>query len=261
MKKSQIIAILNQLYPFDNQEEWDFCGYDKSQSTHDDVIGILITLDLNWKSIQQAIEKQCNVIITHHPLFKNDLEHPENYVLNHINKEMFAFLQENKILHISLHTCFDRDSMGTSYQILKSLKIFKLIKSKTPEIPYLIYGELENEMTVRELTQTLSKNPILNNVRYIQQQETNTVQTVCLGAGSCSSYLNEVIQTQVDCFLTGDFKWHGFQDAFNAKLNVVDIGHDAEQVFIETIYSQINKTISFDKIYKFYNPIVIKDVK
>ena len=260
MTKKELVNFLDNLYPFNNKEEWDICGPSDYENLEDEIKKVLISLDLNWETALKAYLTGCNVIITHHPIFTNDIEWPENLIVNKVNRSILQYLHEKKILHISLHTCFDRDKFGTSYKILSALD-FEETPSLLPENPYLVFGELKAPKTVFELAKQIKENKLINNVRVINKQENNWVRTICIGAGSCTSYMNDVIRTQVDCFLTGDFKWHTFQDAFNANLNVIDIGHDAEQVFITTIKEKIMNEFKELLIIEYFNAIEIKEVQ
>lgn len=260
MLKRELVDFLNNKYPFNNQEEWDSCGIDAEQETTSEVSNILVTLDLNKISLKWALENDCNVIITHHPLFKTDVEHPDNLVINVVNKELFGELQKNNILHIALHTCFDKDKQGTSYLIYE--KVFKnyatLNELRTRKSEYLVYGSFNKEYTLLELVQLLKENHSFNNLRYLFNQENIKVKTFAIGAGSCSSMTNEVLKYKTDLFMTGDYKWHGFQDALNSNLVALDIGHDAEQVFIDKIFTVLKEKYSDLKIFKLKNSVMIK---
>lgn len=173
---------------------------------------------------------------------------------------MFKKLNDNNILHIALHTCFDRDVYGTSYQIAKHIPNLTNLQS-LPENPYVLKAELMQPMKVSNFLQVLKDTHLFNSLRYIEQQKDWTIKSVAIGAGSCSSYLNEVYFNQVDCFITGDIKWHGYQDAYNAHVVAIDINHDAEQVFIPTIVERLNQLedLNTTPIKSLFNTLVIKE--
>jgi dinuclear metal center YbgI/SA1388 family protein len=67
MKLSDIIDFLEGIYPLHLQEEWDNSGLilgnpEKNASK------ALITLDITDEVLREALDKNCNLIISHHPL-------------------------------------------------------------------------------------------------------------------------------------------------------------------------------------------------
>lgn len=262
MTKSELVNLLDHLYPFSNQEDWDQCGYDRNQDLNQRVEGILVSLDLNKISLKDAIEHHCNAIITHHPLFKTNPEHPEDLIINRVNYEMFTTLNQHQILHIALHTCFDRDIHGTSYQIAKHVPGLVNLRP-LPNNPYVIVADLLEPIKVNDFLVNLKSLQQFSSLRYLEQQKNITIKQIAIGAGSCSSYLNEVYLNKVDCFLTGDVKWHGYQDAYNAGIVMIDINHDAEQVFIPTIVEHLrsNHELQNTLIRPLFNTLKIKEFK
>lgn len=241
MKKSELVNLLNNRYPFIKKEEWDVCG-PTPQNFKDEVIkGIFVSLDMNMDTYEKAIKQNCNVIITHHPiLLINDMN-----VVDKNNMKLIKKLEKNNILNIALHTCFDGDKTGTSYQIYNVLKnTLKLDKPKYfKNIPYLLEAKLKTKMSLNNLVDLIksTKNEYIHDVKYLNKQEHMTIKSICIGAGSCASYIPNVINNKNTCFLTGDVKWHNYLDAFNNDLVVVDIGHEAERVFIDEIIDFLNK--------------------
>ncbi|GAA5414604.1 Nif3-like dinuclear metal center hexameric protein [Ureaplasma ceti] len=261
MKKIELVNYLNHLYPFEHAEAWDQCSYDLDQNIDGEITNVLVALDLNKLSLKMALENNCNVIVTHHPLFKNNVENPDDYVMNVVNVELFNALQENQILHIALHTCFDMDLQGTSYQIFKKYlsPIAKLDEEITKTSQFLVYGTLNEPMKLEQFIDYLVEHKCFNSRRYLQVQNKQAVSTFAIGAGSCSSMMNEVLSHKTQMFLTGDVKWHGFQDGLNANLCMVDIGHDAEQVFVDVIYNKLREWNTELPIYKVFNLGYIKE--
>ena len=66
MKAKQIIEIMEKHYPLELQEEWDKCGLQiGDQDT--EVSKLMIALNADLQTINEAIEKGCQMLITHHP--------------------------------------------------------------------------------------------------------------------------------------------------------------------------------------------------
>jgi len=123
------VGKLEDLVPLELQEEWDNSGY---QIKLADALlsGIVTSLDLTDKSVDLAVSKGFNLILTHHPLFF----HPFSSLdLDSNHGKLFGLLIKNKICVYSMHTNFDSSAYSMSRYILNKLEItgvFPLIPHK-----------------------------------------------------------------------------------------------------------------------------------
>ena len=67
MKVGDITAALEVFAPLRIQEEWDNSGLIIG-SAEDEVHGVLVGFDCTPELIDEAVEKGCNMVVTHHPL-------------------------------------------------------------------------------------------------------------------------------------------------------------------------------------------------
>ncbi len=235
MKKSELVNLLDNLFNFNNQEDWDKCGCNEYKD--EDIINIYCSLDVTFPIIEEAIKNKCNVLITHHPILINQQVNKFDPI-NKNNILLSKKLIENNILHICLHTCYDKYECGTSYQIFKSFKINQNLISNSKWInDYIYWFELNKPIRLIDLIKKIN-NSYTNPIYYIDQQKNRSIKSIAIGAGSCSSYINEIIKNNTDLFLTGDLKWHTYLDAYNLNLNIANINHYSELVFVDHI-SQI----------------------
>ena len=68
MKVSELYAQLDKLAPFSDSEAWDNTGL-LVGDMNAQVSGVLTALDCNKETVDEAIDKDLNVIVSHHPLF------------------------------------------------------------------------------------------------------------------------------------------------------------------------------------------------
>jgi len=73
MKISEIINYFETIIPLGFQETYDNCGLQVGNSQIE-LTQALITLDITEPVIDEAIEKKCNLIISHHPLIFHPLK-------------------------------------------------------------------------------------------------------------------------------------------------------------------------------------------
>ena len=85
---------------------------------------ILLSLDLTPSVIEEAINRNCNLIITHHPLLYYPLHKIETD--NDQKSKMVEKLIKNNITLYSTHTNLDAAKGGVSYQLANKLKLQNL---------------------------------------------------------------------------------------------------------------------------------------
>ncbi|MGB3468929.1 MAG: Nif3-like dinuclear metal center hexameric protein [Cyclobacteriaceae bacterium] len=124
MKIKTIISLLEKWAPPAYQESYDNSGLligDK----HADCTGCLITLDTIESVIDEAIEKGCNLIVSHHPIIFGGLKKitGRNYVERTVLKAI-----KNDIAVYAIHTNLDNVHTGVNR------KICDLIGLSSPKI-------------------------------------------------------------------------------------------------------------------------------
>ena len=67
MKVGDISAVLEAFAPLHIQESWDNSGLIIG-SPEDEVHGVLVGFDCTRALIDEAVEKGCDMVVTHHPL-------------------------------------------------------------------------------------------------------------------------------------------------------------------------------------------------
>ena len=242
MKLINIQRVLEEWSPLSNAEDFDNVGL--ILGNPDDIIEKgLITLDTTDKVIDEAIDKDCNLIITFHPLMFKGYESlkSEDYVRNCIIKAL-----KNNINIYAIHTNLDNNPKGVSYQISKKIglrNIEVLIKKENKEnLGMGIIGELRDEKTEKEFLKYLMSKMELSNLRHSNFTGKKIKKIAVLG-GSGSFGIEEVLNKDIDCYVTADLKYHDFFKS-NDKILLVDIGHyESEKYTKELILSYLNKKI------------------
>ena len=92
-------------------------------------------------------------------------------------------------------------------------------------------GRLNNPMSLKMLLEKLKKILSAEALRYTGD-ENRIIDKVGLSTGSGSDLIREAYRKGVDCFLTGDIKYHDAQFARINNMALVDIGHyESENIF------------------------------
>ncbi len=204
MDKYEIVKKIEEFAPLQTQESWDASGWIVNLPDRE-ITKILFALTITDDIINQAREKHCDMIISHHPLF-------------------FIPFEYKDINIYSAHTNLDRAEGGTSDLIIQKLG-FK--KSRNEDFVRIV--ELETPITTEELYNKLKK--VFPKLRYVNNYGAKTVKSIGFCAGSGSEFIG-----QTDAFVTGDVKFH---TASEAKKVIFDIGHFESEIFAPELLKKI----------------------
>ncbi len=119
MKTEEIVSELEKLAPLSIQESWDNSGL-QIKSHDENIKSIALTLDITIDSLNFAKENNCNLIISHHPLFFSKFKNLsiDSYI-GRIIKECF----DSKINIVSFHTNIDTANGGLADFVSKKLEL------------------------------------------------------------------------------------------------------------------------------------------
>ena len=205
MDKYEIVSKIEKFAPLETQEKWDCSGWAVERANNIEVNKILFALTVTDDIVTQAKEKNCDMIISHHPLFYVPLEY----------KDIDIYCA---------HTNLDRAEGGTTDTLINELGF-----QKTATDDFVRIVELEEAITVDELKNRLLK--ISPKLRHINNLNAKKIKTIGFCAGSGSEFIGET-----DAFVTGDLKFH---TALEAEKVVFDIGHFESEIFAPKILKEI----------------------
>jgi len=145
----QITNYIEELAPLSYAEGFDNVGL-LVGNYHTQVTGILVTLDTLEQTIDEAITKKCNLIISFHPIIFSGLKklNGSNYVERAVIKAI-----KNDIAIYAMHTALDNSFKGVSAKMcevigLKNTKVLipqkGNLKKLTTYVPHKNAEELRN---------------------------------------------------------------------------------------------------------------------
>jgi dinuclear metal center YbgI/SA1388 family protein len=225
MNKYEIIQKIENFAPPQTAEKWDCVGF-MVETKNIEVSKIMLCLTPTTDIIKQALEQNCQMIISHHPMFKIEC-----------TKELLTNKFEPKIDIYSAHTNLDKAQGGTTDTLIKT--VFPLSQIQRLENnEFLRMIELETPISIEEFKEKLIK--ISPNLRYTNNKDTKFLKKITFCAGSGSEFIEEATELGADCLVTGDLKFHA---ALDSKITVFDIGHFESEILI---LPEIKKLISED---------------
>ncbi len=120
MKAGELIKYLEEWAPPGASWEKDNVGLLVGKKTTE-IKRIFLCLELNPKTLDEALKLNCNFIFTHHPLIFRPLKNL-NFTKS-IKKQLIAQLIKNDIVLYSAHTNLDFTKDGVSFELAHRLKL------------------------------------------------------------------------------------------------------------------------------------------
>lgn len=247
LRVRDINRLIEQYAPSKFKEDYDNVGL-MVGDMECEVTSILVALDCTLEVINEAKEKKCNFILTHHPLlFKKPLNITKGTLLG---KKIIELIK-NDINVYSSHTNLDSVKGGINDTIMQLLNFqdYNTIElSKRNEEDDKISGigriaKLREAITVDEMCSRVKKCLNVPFLRY-SGDENKIVKKVAVINGSGQSYFNEAKKLGADCIITGDTTYHYVSDFQEESIAVIDAGHfDTEWPAVVILAKQFKNKI------------------
>jgi len=239
MKYIEFIEIMEEIAPTGAYKDIDNSG-PQIYSGIEEVNRVLVCLEINKDVLAEAVSKEADMILTHHPLIftpESCIDYddfPGRYIHEAIR---------NKISVYSAHLSFDFASKGNNTYLAVLLGL-QDVDMGSLDAPWT--GLLPESMTTEQACRHIEKCLDLPE-HYIRCVDGGKDQLrkagLCTGAGG--GYLHEAAEAGCDLFITGDLKLHEAQYAKAAGISVIDAGHyGTEKIFTENIARQIKTKAS-----------------
>lgn len=241
MITKNIIKELEKSFPKNLAEEWDNIGLLVGDNRRE-IKKIQISLDATERAIDNAIENNVDMIVTHHPMIFKGIK---NIDYSTVLGRKIIKLIENKINLYTLHTNLDSALDGLNDYLLKLLDVkeAKIIDENMNGTSCGIgrIYKLEQEVLIMDYLQFLKEKLDIKNVRLVGN-EVLKVKKIAIINGSGMSYWRKVKKLDADLFITGDIGYHEALDAKEEGLNLIDIGHfESERNFNKLLKTYFEK--------------------
>ncbi len=225
MKISNVISYLDKYFPLSLQLSFDNCGLQIGDANFE-VSKIMVSLNCDLDAINKAINNNCQLLITHHPLFFDPIK-SINYTTSQ-GKIVLKAIQNNLTIY-SLHTCLD---IGTKENSMNEWLLSMLpIDSCNNYDEYLVgkYGKLKSTYLIDEFVELIKDIYGLPTVKYASPKD-KKISSVALCGGSGGDDIFKLSKL-VDVYITGDTKYHQGQFAIENDIALIDVGHHLEVIF------------------------------
>ena len=250
MNLKQIINIIESVAPLARQEEWDNSGLQIGNG-NTEVTRVLLTTDVTLDVVREARQKDCQLVLSHHPLLYRALRsitgktEQERCVIEAI---------QNDIAIYSSHTTMDNYLHGVSGRMAEKIGLqgYRILVPQADQPQRDVHtgeptgvaqyglgviGSLPEPMTFDSLLKRVKEVFGAEELRYIPPRKT-MVQTVALCGGAGSEFMDAAIAQGADVFLSADFKYHAFQPAVG-QIGVIDLDHWVSEHFTREVFAEL----------------------
>ena len=238
MKIKQVLSALEQFAPLPLQESWDNAGLQLGL-TEAEVSGALLCLDVNEQIVDEAIQKGCNLIVSHHPLLFRGLKQLTggDYVQRCVIKAV-----KNDIVVVSMHTNMDNARGGVNWKIAERLGLTDVRFFAPKQVDGLeagsgVVGELPRPMAAEDFIQ-LVKRQFGVACAQCNEMLQRPVQRVAICGGAGDFLLDDAVRQGADAFITGEMHYHVFFD-HEQQLQICVIGHYQSEQYTSEIFRDI----------------------
>ena len=262
MKIREVVDALEHYAPLPLQEGYDNAGLQVGLTEAVEMSGALLCLDVTEAVVDEAVQKGCNLIVSHHPLIFRKLSRisDENYVQRTVRKAI-----KNDVTIVSMHTNMDAAAGGVNFKIaeklgLKNVQFFGGEK----EVDGVkggsgVIGEISDEDILKaaqagklsdEVKEHFAEGIAADDlvlllrdrfgVECVQcnQLLRRPIRKVSLCGGSGSFLLGDAIAAGADAFITGEMSYHEYF-GHEQEIQICVIGHYQSEQFTSEIFRSI----------------------
>lgn len=237
VKVKDIATVIEEFAPKELQESYDNAGLQVGDPEAE-VSGVLLCLDVTEDVLKEAQERECNLIISHHPLIFKGLKSLTGATAT--QRLVIEALKKGTAVY-SAHTNLDSVWDGVSHEIARRLAVKDLeILDPHPANPKTGLGVVGNikPLPKIEFLRKIKDTFKVNALRYSAQSPSVVVRRVAVCGGAGASLISAAIGAKADILVTGDVKYHDFT-AFGDEIIIADIGHYESELCSRDILSRV----------------------
>ncbi|MDO4618814.1 MAG: Nif3-like dinuclear metal center hexameric protein [Clostridia bacterium] len=230
MKAYEIKNLIERKFPPEIAEAWDNVGI-LLGSTQKEVKKVFLTLDLNHKTAQEAIDLSCDMIVSHHPIIFSPIQRITDETKE---GEMLLKLIKADITVFAAHTNLDKGDGGLSDKLAE---MFSLKNTETVIEGGL--GRIGNIEPMTALEFAKKAKEILNTPVRLSGDKEKMISRVAVGSGASDDIIPKAKEMGADLVLTGDLKYHRAMEAVEMGVIVVDAGHYPTEIMCMDIFEEL----------------------
>lgn len=230
--------------PRELAESWDNVGL-LVGDPEAEVRRVLVALDVTPQVVDEAIEKDCQLIAAHHPVMNCAWNQVQTVRTDDRQGRVLTELIRHGIAAICMHTNLDAAEGGVNDQLAKALGLTDTIPLNEQKIGRI--GTLSCEKPLEQFLHDVVKSLGCRGLRY--RGGGRPVRRVAVGGGACGEYIPQALAQGCDTFVTSDLRYNDFLDT--QGLNLIDAGHfPTEDVVCAEVVRRLQKAFPDIRVSK-----------
>ncbi len=246
MRVKDITGAIEEFAPLSLQEKWDNSGL-VIGSPEDTVTGVMVGFDCTAELIEEAVEKGCNMVVTHHPLIFKGVTSIS--AKDPVGAAIIAAVKNNVAIYAA-HTSADKVIRGVSGDMARRLGLVdvEILEPDGEGTGLGCIGNFPKPLSADEALAAVKEAFGLKLIRHSRPIE-GPVNRVAVLGGSGGGDIEAAISAGAQLYITADVSYHKF---FTPEgFMVMDIGHFESEVGIVDIFlSEIRKKFPTFASYK-----------
>lgn len=222
-------------------EDWDNVGWMVGPLS-ESFEGVLVTVDVTEEALETALERDLNLVLSHHPLIFESLD---QIVEGRPVDDLIATAIRERVGIYTVHTNADSMPGGLNDLFADVLEL----EDTAPISPLEVdpdaglgrIGQLPSPADLARVEQTLVDQLDLSHVQSLGDSGTS-IETVAVCTGSGGDFISSELAERADVYITGDVGHHEALEAQALDLPVIMLDHyEMETVFLpfaETLWRE-----------------------
>ncbi len=234
-----IIHIIESVAPLSYQADWDNSGLQVGDRNAK-VNAALLAIDVTESVVNEAIDKGCNLIVSHHPLLFRGLKHLTGATVQ--ERCAMAAIRYGISIY-SAHTTIDSWLHGVSGRMAEKIgvtdcRILQPSEADT-SVGLGVIGSLTEAIEMEELLERIAQvfGIARGGIRYVEGKK-QMVEKVALCGGAGADLLEVAIKEGADVYVSADFTYHEMQNAYQ-RIGIIDMDHWASEQFTREIFAEL----------------------
>ena len=259
MKIKDITACIEAFAPLSLQESYDNAGLIVGRYDDELTGGVLIAVDVTDEVIDEAIEKGCQMIVTHHPIVFSGMK---RFNSSSVVERCVERAIKHDIALYACHTNLDSAPNGMSWRLGQQLGVqdMQILEPTGEGVGFGTVGNLDKPMGVDEFFALLRTTLGCQAVRHSQVVKP-TVQRIAICTGAGASMIDQAAASGCDVYVTADVKYNQYYLP-DGRFVLCDVGHfESEYCAVELLFdiladlSNIFSNFALYKSAKTKNPM------
>ena len=254
MKIKDITAKIESFAPLSLQESYDNAGLIVGRADDELRGGVLLAVDVTDEVIDEAIERGCSMIVTHHPIVFHPLK---RFNSASVVERCVERAIKHDIALYACHTNLDSAPHGMSWRLGQMLGVenMEILEPTGEGTGFGSVGNLAEPMATEAFLHHLKSTLGCGAIRHSAITKSSIERVaICTGAGS--SMMSAAVAAGCDIYITADVKYNDYYTP-DGRFILCDVGHfESEYCAIDLLFdilADLSKIFSNFALHKSAN--------